>query len=69
MTGPKQSKSSARPADSRGRALAKHNDALTDAALGAASGGAVFPSLPAIAKPGSTVKIEDPNLLPAVQRV
>ena len=71
MAGSDKSKTTSTSAADLTKASAEAPVELSEAALGDASGGAVFPSMPTfgIAKAGSTLKIDDPNLLlPAVQK-
>ena len=74
MTGSDKSKNTSTSAESLTKTSSKASVELSEAALGEASGGAVFPSSPAISslKLDSSLKIEqkvtDANfLLPAVQ--
>jgi hypothetical protein len=70
MTDSIKSKTASPSADSLTKASPQASVELSEAALGEASGGAVFPSAPALVKLGSAVKIDDPNLLvPAVKPV
>jgi hypothetical protein len=75
MTGSDKSKNTSTPAESLTKTSSKASVELSEAALGEASGGAVFPSSPAVSslKINSSLKLEqkgtDPNLLlPAVQK-
>jgi len=75
MTGSDKSKNTSTPAESLTKASPEASVELSEAALGEASGGAVFPSSPAISslKLDSSLKIEgkwtNPSLLvPAVQK-
>jgi len=76
MTGSNTSKNTSTSKDSLTKSSAKGSVELSEAALGEAAGGAVFPSGPALGaiKLDSALKIEqkasDPNLLlPAVKPV